>query len=418
MAACRPLPPARMAECLNSLLRLCGDRPLLTPEHHNANDFYGHATNFKRYSKYPLEAPICAAIEHGPFIPSFAWDKDISSPLPAIFCFSQARVRALASHTTKPALALGPPILYARPALGEELFRQEKNRLGRNLLVFPCHSTHHVNVEWSWKDLIELVEPIGRDFDTVRVCMYWKDVLNGKAQTFLRLGYECVSAGHMFDPEFLPRLRSLIELSDMTLANEYGTQLGYSAVLGRPHLLKRLGIRLQVQDKNHLKDYTGLDDETLALCEAFTEYSHTLTPRQQKLVATKIGSDCFRSPEELNALLLWSARLVMKGGIEAENSATALRLEALAAIADGDILTASLLFAECAQLVPNDALCTSGGRLRQEDERIKEMLVASYRALGLGKITMAQAILGKALRMGADREAHAPLFATLTHNNR
>ena len=44
-----------------------------------------------------------------------------------------------------------------------------------------------------------------------------------------------VCAGHAYDPHFLDRLRTLIELSDITLSNNLGTHIGYCVSLGKPH---------------------------------------------------------------------------------------------------------------------------------------------------------------------------------------
>ncbi len=406
--------PEQATATLRGLLRRCADRPLDTPERHTPNDFYGHAVILKRYADLPPELPLGASLEHGPFIPSFAWRVDLESPLPAMLCFSASRVKVLTTRTAKPALAVGPPILYARPALGPTAFRAQKNRLGRSLLVFPSHSTHHIAVDWDWEALFGLMEEVGRDFDSVRVCLYWKDVLGGKAEPFLRRGYECVSAGHMFDPEFLPRLRSLIELSDMTLANEYGTQLGYSVLLGRPHVLRRLGIRVRMESEIHRSGYAPPDEETLALCEAFTEPVSAPTPEQLALVSHKMGLEDFRPPEALRAILSWTQRLAAGAPLQAGNAQEALRAQGLAALAQGDVPTGALLLAEGTKSAPDDPLFrSSAGFCREDKPDVRETLGEAFVALGSGREALAAKILGYALKRGADPDAHGPLLRSL-----
>lgn len=45
--------------------------------------------------------------------------------------------------------------------------------------------------------------------------------------------YEVVTAGHYYDYNFLPRLRSIIETSDITMSNNLGSHLGQCIYLNK-----------------------------------------------------------------------------------------------------------------------------------------------------------------------------------------
>lgn len=112
-----------------------------------------------------------------------------------------------------------------------------KKKLGRTLLVFPNHSSHYIETKFDERDLILEIEKVKNKFDTVLVCMYWKDILLKKEQPYKDKKYKIVTAGHIFDYNFLPRLKSIIKLADVTMSNAIGTHMGYCVYLGKPHYL-------------------------------------------------------------------------------------------------------------------------------------------------------------------------------------
>ena len=112
-----------------------------------------------------------------------------------------------------------------------------ERKYGTVLLAFPAHSTHTITVQYDETELLEKIREQAPHFDTVFVCLYWKDFLLGRASSYEEAGFVCVSAGHIFDHNFVPRLRTLFELSDCTLSNRIGSYTGYSIFLGKPHLL-------------------------------------------------------------------------------------------------------------------------------------------------------------------------------------
>jgi hypothetical protein len=140
------------------------------------------------------------------------------------------------------------------------------------------------------------------EYDTVRACLYWKNI--DLAREYQKFGIEVVTAGHAFDPLFLPRLRSLIELSDLTVSNCVGTHLGYSVSLGKPHLLVNQDIE-RVDSKNEY--YKGFVEDYLKEIEklnsAFGKYSESVTIDQRKILSYYAGFEHLKTPEEMNKIL-------------------------------------------------------------------------------------------------------------------
>ena len=78
--------------------------------------------------------------------------------------------------TTTRGEAVGPLISYAAPLVSLEEIETLRGELGRVLLAFPVHSTHHINADYNINLFCAEVLRIGKGYDRVLVCLGWKDV--------------------------------------------------------------------------------------------------------------------------------------------------------------------------------------------------------------------------------------------------
>ncbi|MDI6735132.1 MAG: hypothetical protein QME42_02900 [bacterium] len=147
---------------LGELYELAEDRPLTTSEIHKSNDYYGHATILKQYAKFPLQYQIKAVIEHGAFGGKYVEKSDIDSPLPAIFVFAPSRYVVFREKTDKALFSIGPMLNYVPHFLDAGALNLEKQKLGKNLLVFPLHSTHWRNVKFDVHSYCRYLEELGK----------------------------------------------------------------------------------------------------------------------------------------------------------------------------------------------------------------------------------------------------------------
>lgn len=296
-----------MNPLLGDLCALSADRPAPRTADHGANNFYGHAAVLKNYAGLPPGLALKAAVEHGPFILGDYWDQDLKAPFPALLVFSPDRYRTLAGLTRKLVFGLGPLIHYARPLLDPEALDTQKRALGRTLLVFPPKSTHHITAEYALSVFFREIEKRTAQFDSVLVCLYWRDIQLGREQPFRERGWPCVSAGHMYDPLFLPRLRAIIELSEAALTMDYGTHIGYCLHLGRPvHIPAMLDVTREAP-VGHEADLTNAD--RLARHKArvallLAEPQETVRPEVLSALNGCFGFTETRTPAEARSLFL------------------------------------------------------------------------------------------------------------------
>lgn len=150
------------------------------------------------------------------------------------------------------------------------------------------------------------LEKIGRDFDTITICLSWKDVLLGKAELYRQHGFECVTAGHMFDPLFMSRLKSIIELATLTTSFELTSAFGYSVLMGKPHYYHEFDTtwRAESHDIIHRDTLGGKTAKPLFqwVLNLFSELRDDITPKQREAVYHYFGFYDTKTPEEVRAV--------------------------------------------------------------------------------------------------------------------
>lgn len=208
----------------------------------------GHHYGIKRIlhnNCYALRG-LKLSVEHGVYFDTDVLELDIErvmrespSCLITFGDFRAARIRDWAKQKGRNFLCaqVGPYIHYADPFYPEKKTQEIKKKLGKMLLVFPMHGWEHSSSKYDIDEYIDEIKKVASSYESVCVSIYWHDFLEGKHERYQMEGWTIVSGGHRSDPYFLERLRSLIELSDMTISNAVGTHVGYCISLGKPHYI-------------------------------------------------------------------------------------------------------------------------------------------------------------------------------------
>lgn len=282
-------------------------RPHLSPELHKPNDYYGHMHHLRQYAQ-ENDAVDCT-LEHGFGSPaSMIWEVDQKAPFASHWVMSEQRVAKILARTPKWSIAIGPYLHYAPAALDEDNFAKEKKRLGRSLLVFPAHSTHFNRVQFDAQRFIGKIKEISQNYDTVRLCLYWADLDGSFAEICQSEGWEIVCAGHIYDTHFLPRLKSLLSLSEGIVYNTFGTQVAYAAMMNKAQFHVPLDWSLEINSKGRVIDKQEDYDQTIF--QGMAEFSklcgnlgaHSLERSVSQMHKRFCGLASLRSPVELKAL--------------------------------------------------------------------------------------------------------------------
>ena len=214
----------------------------------------------------------------------------------------------------KGAYTIGPFIHYADSLLSKDQIKEEKERLGRNLLVFPSHSIDGSIIKFDYDSFIAQINDVAKDYDSVRVCMYYKDVQLNHHLPYKKAGFELVTAGHFNDYNFLLRLKSIIQTSDMTMGNNIGTHLGYCIYLNKPHYLflddidfyrkKGHDHAIAYQIDKIVADKINKSESASKMKQLFSQYGEEITKEQYDIISYFWGFDCIKTPEELRKIFL------------------------------------------------------------------------------------------------------------------
>ncbi len=210
-------------------------------------------------------------------------------------------------------IKIGPYIHYAYSFHGANEIQMYKKKYGKILLVFPSHSIPGQTVSFDIHSFVNTIIDVKNELkcDTVFICLYWKDIEEVEnIEIYKRNGFHIVSAGHVNDPFFLPRLRSIIELSDITMSNDVGTNLGYCIYLGKPHFMYlqkqdfKEGLDAILKEENiNRQTFDSILEAKEDIGKEFSTLSDEITACQKEVVDYYWGLKCVQTPDCLYRMI-------------------------------------------------------------------------------------------------------------------
>ena len=210
---------------------------------------------------------------------------------------------------------IGSYIHYAKDYYSNQKIFQLKEQYKKTLLVFPLHSTSEVEYEYDKKEFISEILKLKEQykFETIMVCLFYEDIQRGEEVEYKTNNFLVVTAGHRYDYYFLSRLKSIIKLSDVTISNAVGGQVGYCLALKKPHYIFEQ--KIKVNGRKTLKDFEEwnsthdkkewenfLNDER-KIYEAFSEYTEKITAFQFTVGDYYFGIKNKKTKEEIKNIL-------------------------------------------------------------------------------------------------------------------
>lgn len=219
------------------------------------NQFYGHEYWLKRYSGY--QSPIYGLIEHGLVFGNnmiqdgIQWEWQIGS----ILTFGENRYQSLKKYYPNYNIQkIGPRIYYVD--CDREYYHSLKGHLlhkNKTLVAFPFHTLSDIEVLHDRRDFINSCKSIAEmnNCENIVVCIHPSDYKHGVDKIYEELGCMVVSGG-VKPREFLPRLKAILSLADVTVSNGIGTHIGYSVYMHRPHIMIKQQVK-EIYDESTLR---------------------------------------------------------------------------------------------------------------------------------------------------------------------
>jgi hypothetical protein len=290
---------------------LCRDRPLVTPEIHEPNDFYGQAAVLKKYGGFPDHYSLRAVLEHGLFFDDWMWDVDRFARLPLYFSSSAHRARIQTRETGRSSIPIGFGFLYAMSTFRAIHGNEEEKNIRRGTIVFPSHSTHHVTAVYDHEAYAGTLEALPERHKPVTVCIYWKDFLHGYHVPYEKKGFPIVTAGHIFDPDFLYRFYDICRHFQYSTSNNIGGHLFYSIKSGCSFFYTPSNeITHEVHADVPVGGFTSMSRMIKErMISLFSEPKEAMDREQMEFVDEYVGTAHFKNCEELGDLFRFSEKM-------------------------------------------------------------------------------------------------------------
>lgn len=262
-----------------------------------SNLYYGHEYWLKKYSGY--NDKIYAHIEHGVYFgenpTKVAGEEEWE--LGSIITYGESRLKLLKKlYPDYNIFLIGPRIHYAETDKDyyKELY-EKIDHTGKVLTLYPTHSLASTKSLYDSKLFLEQAEALAEKIGakTIMVSLHPSDLLHQLDIGFS--GKKVVIVGGGKDSiKFLPRLRAILELSDLTFSNGLGTNLGYSLYMGTPQVMNL--------DSNHNVDpNVYFEEEQKKFASVFNGGDNPLviTEEQKRLCDYYFGITHIKTPAEL-----------------------------------------------------------------------------------------------------------------------
>ncbi|WP_104384604.1 hypothetical protein [Sphingobacterium sp. HMA12] len=204
-----------------------------------------------------------------------------------------------------PTYVIGPYIHYCPSLLSADEIIAQKAALGKVLLVIPSHSIGSVTAQFDERSFISSIHEKMVGYDTVIVCLYWKDIDNGVDAIYLKEGFKVSTAGHRDDLNFIPRLKSLLLLASEIFTNNLGTHLAYALEVGVPISIYKQKVNYkEVQFFKSNQDILKNEQNVISSRFDRKQIEDALANDDRLVLNQYFGLDQVKSPVEMRKLLL------------------------------------------------------------------------------------------------------------------
>ena len=269
------------------------------------NNRYAHAYHIKRYAQIPEDAFLNCTIEHGlNIVHDAVCTNEVSQHCSVILTYSDYRKEIIEKRTDLTAVPIGPYIAYVEGIYQENDIINLKKKYGKTLLVMPTHSAENNEVSYSSLDFLYIIDKVSKNYDTVLICLYYMDIKESVRKLYESRGYIVTSAGRCYDRFFLPRQKSLFDISDAVMGNDFTTAVAYAIYLNKPVYLCKQEVTIKghiTSNERLLERKTKYIDELYELC---SDSLFCNLEKQKEWSKYVFGTDCVKSKEELRKILL------------------------------------------------------------------------------------------------------------------
>jgi FkbM family methyltransferase len=294
-----------------TLEKLAAERSENTSEIFKPNDFYGQAYLLKKYCGINQEISLPGIYPHGISIIDKAWANELKHPMPFLLLKSKLQSDVFSKYCDKPSWIIGSPNYYAVQLIEDELKEIQSDAKGT--LILPVHSTHHLTNNYDINGFVKYLRGLSEKFEPITICLGWRDIQLKMHEQYLKQGFECTTAGHMYDKEFFFRLVKILAEHKFAITNDIGTSAFHAAAMDLPVILYRQKIETNpaISDQPAYLVQEAKFSHYLPIVERFIETlinpDDQMVQHQKTIAQLILGHEDIKKPDELRNLFesLW-----------------------------------------------------------------------------------------------------------------
>ena len=257
--------------------------------------FSNYISNSNEYYKSP-------AIEHGLIFHNEVYRDIRYTGRMSCATFSEFRKKIIQSKFNIIVFCVGPYIQYSRSFYNSDYINLKKKDFGKTLLVFPTHSTDSAEIDVNQNLFCSNLKKIAKNFDTVLINTFWWNINDPLIYKLESEGYKIISCGFRDDINFLPRLKSYLEIADLVMGDSIGTHVGYAVSCNVPFCYAPSGTKVELKLIDEIKDLDFVEKQQNKIASAFI-WADSITEEQKRICNYYWGNDLLKSDIDIKNIL-------------------------------------------------------------------------------------------------------------------
>ena len=271
-----------------------------------SNVQYGFSKIIRKRAFYPSFLPICAYFEHSspPFFDEI-WNIE-KEFMPNIFFHREVYATQWNKKFKGKARSFMSPFVWYKEKNNIKISNKAKGSL-----FFIHHTREGVNREHDLKNIIKTIDGLEEKQKPVSFCFYYLDIQKGLHLPYKELGYPIISAGNLYNPNFIENFYNLISNYKYALTNSIGGHLLFATNLGMPVSY------FEELEPIHKSELHGFNDTLLILHKSKTYLEakklfkgvHKNVNKEQKEFADKMLGRYSKTNSVILSLILYKSFL-------------------------------------------------------------------------------------------------------------
>lgn len=190
---------------------------------------YGFKRWISRYGYYPSFLPLCIYTDHGPGDSDLSPAKhELESDAPVQFYHCPAGVTKWKKQSKKECHVLFSPFVFARTQIGLSVDERSGS------VYFATHGTEATQdlnpIDLYLKELASVPDR----YKPIKICLHINEMRLGYDESYIKYGYEVVTAGDPLDQGFTERFYRILSTTKYAFSPMFGSYALYAVEMGVP----------------------------------------------------------------------------------------------------------------------------------------------------------------------------------------